>query len=95
MRSRHFHFSLDPANYMVGSTCRKQLPLLGVGEQREEVEIIKQKILKKGPLRCGCHLVLVSLRSEKGPCEAGTRTSENECWLAGAGVLEGTCQAWL
>lgn len=44
----------------------------------EEIEIIKQKILEIEPLS-GCHLGLVSLSSEKGPCEAKIQTSENAC----------------
>lgn len=78
---------MGPANYAIGPSCRKQLLLLGVREQKEAVEIIKQIISKMGPLKCGWHLVLVSLSSEKGPCEAGTQSSENGCWSVGADRL--------
>lgn len=78
---------MDPANHAIGPSCRKQLPLLGVGGQKEAVEIIKQIISKMGPLKCGCHLVLVSLSSEEGTCEAGTQSSEKGCWSAAAGQL--------
>lgn len=79
---------MGPANYAIGPSYRKQLPLLGVGEQKEAVEIIKQIISKMGPLKCGCHLVLVSLSSENGPVRWGHRVLRMG---AGGLLLIGCC----
>lgn len=93
MRGLHFHFSLDSANYVLGSTCRK-LPPLGVGEQREEVKLIKQKNLRDGASEVWMSLGASILSSEKRFCEAGTQISE--CWstLRSLGVGQQVLVGW-